>query len=56
MSIPFGQTLIDVWHNVLAWNVNMVLLGTERYPVRLTPMRHPREVDFVIEGNMIRGI
>ena len=34
----------------------MVELGTGRYPVRLTPKRHLREVDFVFDGNTIRGL
>jgi hypothetical protein len=32
------------------------VLGLERHPVRLTPKRHLREVDFVFEGNEIRGL
>jgi len=34
----------------------VVVLGTERYPVRLTPKRHLRQVDFVLDGNQIRGL
>jgi hypothetical protein len=34
----------------------VVELGTGRYPVRLTPKRHLREVDFVFDGNTIRGL
>ena len=37
-------------------NADAVLLGAERYPVRLTPKRHLREVDFVFEGKMVRGL
>jgi predicted AAA+ superfamily ATPase len=50
------QTLIDVWRQVLVENATAVELGTQRYPVRLTPKRHLREVDFVIEGENIRGL
>ena len=56
MAISFEQTLIEVWRQVLVENVDVVELGTERYPVRLTPKRHLREVDFVFEGNKIRGL
>ena len=34
----------------------MVVLGSERYPVRRTPKRGLRQVDFVFEGNKIRGL
>jgi hypothetical protein len=32
------------------------VLDTERYAVRLTPRLRLREVDFVFEGNKIRGL
>ena len=56
MAISFEETLIDVWHQVLVENVDVVEPGTERYPVRLTPKRHLRQVDFVFEGKKIRGL
>jgi hypothetical protein len=34
----------------------LVELGIERYPVRQTPKHHLREVDFVFDGNSIRGL
>ena len=34
----------------------MVELGTKRYRVRLTPKRRLRKVDFVFDGNEIRGL
>lgn len=37
-------------------NAKTVELGTERYPVRSTPKRGFRQVDFVYEGNEIRGL
>ena len=37
-------------------NADAVVLGTERYPVSFTPKRRLREVDFVFEGNEIRGL
>jgi hypothetical protein len=48
--------LIDVWRQVLVENADVVVLGTESYPVRLTPKRHLREVDFEFDGNKIRGL
>jgi len=47
MAISFEQVLIEVWRQVLVENANIVELGAERYPVRLTPKRRLREVDFV---------
>jgi hypothetical protein len=32
------------------------VLGTKRYPVRPTPKRGLRQVDFVFDGNEIRGL
>ena len=56
MAISFEETLIDVWRQVLVENADVVVLGTKRYAVRHTPKRHLREVDFVFEGNTIRGL
>jgi hypothetical protein len=56
MAISFEQALIDVWRQVLVENVEVVVLETKRHPVRLTPKRHLREVDFTFQGNTIRGL
>jgi len=56
MAISFEQTLLDVCRQVLVENANVVELGTKRYPVRLTPKRRLRQVDFVFDGNEIRGL
>jgi hypothetical protein len=50
------ETLTDVWRQVLVENTDVVELGAELYPVRLTPKRRLRQVDFVFEGNKIRGL
>jgi hypothetical protein len=55
MNPSFEQALIDVWRRALVENTDVVLLGAERYSVRLTPKRHLREVDFVFEGKTVRG-
>jgi hypothetical protein len=39
MAISFEQAVIDVWRQALVENAEVVVLGTERYPVRLTPKR-----------------
>jgi hypothetical protein len=56
VNSSFEQALIEVWRQVLVENTDVVELGTERYPVRLTPKRHLREVDFLFEGENIRGL
>ena len=56
MAISFEQALAEVWRQVLVENADVVELGTERYPVRLTPKRRLRQVDFVFDGNKIRGL
>ena len=37
-------------------NAKEAVLGTERYPVRQTSKRGLRQVDFIFEGNEIRGL
>lgn len=56
MAISFEQVLVEVWRQVLVENGDMVELGAERYPVRLTPKLHLREVDFTFDGQEIRGL
>ena len=50
------KTLISVWRQVLVENADLVELGTGRYPVRRTPKQGLRQVDFVFDGNEIRGL
>jgi hypothetical protein len=56
MGLSFEQALIEVWRQTLVENAKTVELGSERYPVRTTPKRGLRQVDFVFEGNEIRGL
>ncbi len=56
MTVSFEQTLVEVWRQALVENAKSVELGTERYPVRRTPKRGLRQVDFVFDGNEIRGL
>ena len=56
MKSSFEETLIEVWRQALVENAKAVALGTERYPVRRTPKRGLRQVDFVFDGNEIRGL
>jgi hypothetical protein len=52
----FEQMLVEVWRQALVGNADVVELGKERYSVRRTPKRGLRQVDFVFDGNDIRGL
>ena len=56
MAVSFEQALTDVWRQVLVDDAKIVELGTERYPVQQTPKSRLRQVDFVFDGNKIRGL
>ncbi len=56
MGISFDQTLVEVWRQALVENAKVVVLGSELFPVRHTPKRRLRQVDFTFEGNEIRGL
>ena len=56
MKPSFEQTLVEVWRQALVENAKTVNLGTEGYPVRRTPKKALRQVDFVYDGNEIRGL
>ncbi len=56
MNSSFEQTLVEVWRQALVESAKVVVLGTERYPVRRTPKRGLRQVDFVFAGDEIRGL
>jgi NADPH-dependent ferric siderophore reductase len=56
MKLSFDQALVEVWRQALVKNAKVVALGTECYTVRLTSKRCLRQVDFVFDGNEIRGL
>jgi hypothetical protein len=56
MKLSFEQALIEVWRQTLVEDAKSVALGQERYPVRRTPKRGLRQVDFLFEGKEIRGL
>lgn len=56
MTASFEQTLVEVWRQVLIENATVVQLDGNRYPVRITPRKSLRQVDFVFDGNEIRGL
>jgi hypothetical protein len=56
MNPSFDQTLIEVWRQALVEDAKVVELGKARYPVRRTPKRGLRQVDFTLDGTEIRGL
>ena len=56
MKLSLEETLIEVWRQALVEDARVVELGTGRYPVRKTPRKGLRQVDFVFDGNEIRGL
>ena len=56
MTASLERALIEVWRQALAENAKIVELGKDRFPVRRTPKRGLRQIDFTFEGNDIRGL
>lgn len=56
MDSSFEQTLVEVWRQTLVQNAKTVILGETLFTVRRTPKKGLRQVDFVFEGNEIRGL
>lgn len=56
MGSNFEEALIEVWRQALVQNNTAVELDGKRYPVRPTPRRSLRQVDFVLDGQEIRGL
>jgi hypothetical protein len=56
MNPSFEETLVEVWRQAFVENAKTVELGAERFPIRRTPKRGLRQVDFVFDGNEIRGL
>jgi hypothetical protein len=56
MKPSLEESLIEVWRQALVEDAKVVVLEKESYSVRLTPKRGLRQVDFVFDGNEIRGL
>ncbi len=54
--LPDAFTVAEVPKHEIVENTKFVVLGSKRYPVCRTPKRGLRQVDFVFEGNEIRGL
>jgi hypothetical protein len=55
-KLSFEETLIEVWRQALVENAKAVKVDGESYPVRPTPKRGLRQVDFTFDGHEIRGL
>jgi len=56
MKPSFEQTLIEVWRQALSLGVKAVCLESGIFPVKRTPKSGLRQVDFVVDGEDIRGL
>jgi hypothetical protein len=56
MNPSFEQTLVEVWRQVLTENASVVVLVGKQFPVHITPRKGLRQVDFMFDGNEIRGL
>jgi len=50
------EALVEVWRQALVEGAENVELDGETFPVRDTARKHLREVDFVFEGQRLRGL
>ena len=50
------EALLAVWRQALDENLNLVELDGQRYPVRRTQRHRLRQVDFVFNGETLRGL
>ena len=50
------EALITVWHAVLVGNAREVQIDGQTFPVRTTPRKRLRQVDFVFAGQELRGL
>jgi len=56
MAQAFEDTLLEVWRQTLAEGLKTVTLDFGSYPVRRTPTKRLRQVDFEYDGQSIRGL
>jgi hypothetical protein len=56
VALSFEETLVEVWRQSLVENAKTVIIGETLFPVRRTPKRELRQVDFTFEGSEIRGL
>jgi hypothetical protein len=50
------ETLISVWWQALVRGVEKIKLNGRLFPVRRTPKKHLLQVDFNLDGEVVRGL
>ncbi len=50
------EALITVWRAAMVEDLREVQLNGQAFPVRTTPKKRLREVDFVFDGQELRGL
>ena len=50
------EALITVWRAAMVDDLPEVELGSRTFPVRTTPKKRLREVDFIFDGQELRGL
>jgi hypothetical protein len=56
MPDTLEDALISVWRQTLVEDRKTVELAGQSYPVRQTARRHLRQVDFIFDGEQLRGL
>jgi hypothetical protein len=56
MKQTLEDALISVWQQTLVEQKKTVELDGQSYPVRQTARRHLRQVDFIFDGQQLRGL
>lgn len=54
--LVFGQTLIDVWRQVLVDESKSVEIDGVKYAVKTTARKRLRQVNFQLDGRSLRGL
>jgi hypothetical protein len=54
--MSFEETLISVWREALVDGVEKIELNGQLFPVRRTPKKRLRQVDFDLDGEAVRGL
>ena len=50
------EALVTVWRTALVENSREIELDGQTFPVRTTPKKRLRQVDFVFDGQELRGL
>jgi hypothetical protein len=54
--VSFEEALISVWRQALVDGAEKIKLNGRLFPVRRTPKKRLRQVDFDLDGETVRGL